>query len=132
MKPLITKLTFVAVLLLFIAISNKAYSQDLEFTGVKKIENKEIVKFSILGIQEKEDLAIVCKKINKLKGISVKSYDLRNNIASVKLESDHHISASEIRQLLVSLGYDLTSISVKPNNSSEYRSIKQKEKELRL
>lgn len=132
MKSLFAKTSLLALLLTIVSFGNSLFSQELEFSGVKRIENKEQVKFSILGINNLEELDLACRKLEKIKGLSVKSFDLRNNVASVLVESSKHISATEVRETLLSLGYDLTSISVKANNSSVYKSIRQKEKELSL
>lgn len=130
MKPISVKIAMVAIILAISSLMNSLIGQDLEFSGVKKIDNQETVKFSIQGITSLETLSEVCEKIGKVKGIEVKSFDFRGTVASVLIQSKRHISVSEIREVLLSLGYDLTSLSVKPNNSSAYKSIRQKEKEL--
>jgi hypothetical protein len=91
----------------------------------------ETVKFSVQGVKTVEELSIITNQINQLKNVNVLSFDLRQNVASVMLNSKKHISPDSIREILLANNTDFSSICISTDNKELYGEILRKEKELR-
>ena len=119
-----------SIVILF-SITNILNAQSLEFKGLKIEDGIETVKFSIQGVETVEELSIITKQINNLKNVHVLSFDVRQNIASVMLNSKKHISADAIREILLDNNTDFSSMSIATDNKGLFKEVLLKEKELR-
>lgn len=119
-----------SIVILF-SLTNILNAQSLEFKGLKIEDGIETVKFSIQGVETVEELSIITKQINNLKNVHVLSFDVRQNIASVMLNSKKHISADAIREILLDNNTDFSSKSIATDNKELFKEVLLKEKELR-
>jgi hypothetical protein len=119
-----------SIVILF-SLTNILNAQSLEFKGLKIEDGIETVKFSIQGVESVEELSIITKQINNLKNVHVLSFDVRQNIASVMLNSKKHISADAIREILLDNNTDFSSKSIATDNKELFKEVLLKEKELR-
>jgi hypothetical protein len=119
-----------SIVILF-SLTNILNAQSLEFKGLKIEDGIETVKFSIQGVETVEELSIITKQINNLKNVHVLSFDVRQNIASVMLNSKKHISADAIREILLDYNTDFSSKSIATDNKELFKEVLLKEKELR-
>ena len=119
-----------SIVILF-SLTNILNAQSLEFKGLKIEDGIETVKLSIQGVETVEELSIITKQINNLKNVHVLSFDVRQNIASVMLNSKKHISADAIREILLDYNTDFSSKSIATDNKELFKEVLLKEKELR-
>jgi hypothetical protein len=121
----------ITFIVLMFGFTNSLNAQSLVFKGLKIIDGMETVKFSVQGVKTVEELSIITNQINQLKNVNVLSFDLRQNVASVMLNSKKHISPDSIREILLANNTDFSSICISTDNKELYGEILRKEKELR-
>ena len=90
----------ITFIVLMFGFTNSLNAQSLVFKGLKIIDGMETVKFSVQGVKTVEELSIITNQINQLKNVNVLSFDLRQNVASVMLNSKKHMDQCVARRLV--------------------------------
>lgn len=115
-----------------ILLGNPVFTQDnktLDFKEIDSGETSNTVKLLLLGVNSNEDIDLIKSKFDNQNKIL--SFDLyyNNGVASAKIIITKNLSAEELRNLLLSIGFDISyqSLIIYDDNLRKELLIKEKE-----